>query len=259
VTVVQGLVMGVVQGLTEFLPVSSSGHLAAARSLLGVGLAEDVGFEVAVHSGTLLAVLIYFRRRIVSILVETFSGRGEGRRWLIWLVVGTIPAGVAGLALKNHAAALFNDIQLVGAAWLFTAALLLAAERFSRVKVSVDRMGILRAFGIGLAQAAALVPGISRSGATISIGLLSGVQRRGSVDFAFILSLPSVGGATMLTIPEWVSGTTVFGAAHIAGGIAAGLSGYLAIALMLRVVTGGKLGWFALYCAIIGVVALLLG
>ena len=249
--------MGVVQGLTEFLPVSSSGHLALARHLLGAGIAEDVGFEVAVHTGTLIAVLIYYRKRIISIFTETFSG-GEGRRWLIWLVVGTIPAGIAGLAVKDSVAVLFNDLALVGAAWLFTAALLLTAELFSRVSVPADRMGLARALCIGVAQAVALVPGISRSGATISAGLLSGVQRRGSVEFAFILSLPSVGGATLLTLPEWLNGAAAFGAAHIAGAVAAGVSGYLAIALMLRVVTGGRLGWFALYCGVLGLGVLLL-
>lgn len=255
-TVIQGAIMGVVQGLTEFLPISSSGHLVLARELLHAGIAEDVGFEVAVHAGTLIAVLIFFRAKIASILSESWHGEGEGRRWLLWLFAGTIPAGVIGLALKDNIAVLFNDITLVGVAWLFTAVLLFVSERYSRQVTSAGDMGFLRAVAIGLAQAAALIPGVSRSGSTIGVGMLVGVRKRSAVDFAFILSLPSVGGATMLTIPDWLEGSVSFNAAHVAGGMTAFISGYFAIALMLRVVSGGKLSWFALYCAVIGVVAL---
>jgi len=256
VTVTQGIVMGVVQGLTEFLPISSSGHLALARALLGAGPANDVGFEVAVHAGTLLAVLVYYRVRIVNILSESWSGRGEGRRWLLWLVVGTVPAGVIGILVKDDIAALFNDIKLVGVAWLFTASLLYISERFSRDRVSAGDMGFRRALAIGIAQAAALVPGVSRSGSTIGVGILTGVRRGSAVDFAFILSLPSVGGAIILTIPDWMDGSVAFSAAHFIGALAAMISGYLAIAWMLRIVSGGGLKWFALYCAVLGVIAL---
>lgn len=255
-TLLQGVIMGVVQGLTEFLPVSSSGHLALARVLLGAGIAEDIGFEVVVHAGTLIAVLLYFRARIVTIIRESLSGEGEGRRWLLYLIIGTIPAGIFGIALKDHAAGLFNNIKLVGITWLITALLLFIAARFSREAVSAGRMGFWRAVAIGLAQAAAIIPGLSRSGSTIGVGLLSGVQRKSAVDFAFILSLPSVGGATIITIPGWLEGSTSFGLTHICGGIAAFISGYVAIAIMLKVVSSGKLGWFALYCAVLGLVAL---
>ncbi|NQU04982.1 MAG: undecaprenyl-diphosphate phosphatase [Calditrichaeota bacterium] len=255
-TSLQALIMGIVQGLTEFLPVSSSGHLALARAVLGAGPAEDVGFEVAVHAGTLVAVLIYYRSRILSIVTEAFSGEGEGRNWVLLLVIGTIPAGFFGVFFKDSIAALFNDINLVGFALLFTAALLFSAERFSREKTTAGKMGVWRALTIGIAQAAAIIPGISRSGSTICAGLLTGVERKSVVDFAFILSLPSVGGAIILTIPDWLEGSVSFGVAHIIGGIAAFVSGYIAIALMLKIVSKGKLSWFALYCAILGVVAL---
>jgi len=258
VTVLQGIIMGIVQGLTEFLPISSSGHLALSRVLLGAGPAEDVSFEVAVHAGTLIAVLVYYRAKILTIIAESWSGRGEGRRWLLWLVVGTIPAGAVGIVFKDDVSVLFNNMTLVGVAWLFTAALLFASERFSRDTVTAGSMGFWRAVAIGFAQAAALIPGVSRSGSTIGVGMLTGVKRRSAVDFAFILSLPSVGGATILTIPDWLQGSVGFSAAHLSGGIAALISGYLAIAWMLRIVSGGKLKWFALYCAVLGIVALMI-
>ena len=257
-TITQAVIMGVLQGLTEFLPVSSSGHLALSRELLGAGPAEDVGFEVAVHAGTLLAVLIYYKTRIVTIFTESWRGDGDGRRWLIWLVVGTIPAGIIGILAKDHVAILFNDITLVGIAWLFTALLLFLSERLFHEKTDAGNMGIWRAIAIGFAQAAALIPGISRSGATIGTGLLTGVNRKSAVDFAFILSLPSVGGATLLTIPDWIDQSVGLGPEHLIGALAALVSGYLTITLMLRIVAGGKLHWFAAYCAILGVVALFL-
>ncbi|MBC8465427.1 undecaprenyl-diphosphate phosphatase, partial [bacterium] len=194
-TVTQGIVMGLVQGLTEFLPVSSSGHLAAARSVLGAGLAEDVGFEVAVHLGTLLAVLVFFRKKIISIFSEAFTGEGEGRKWLMLIFIGTIPAGVIGLLAKDHIEILFNSMKLVGVAWIFTAIILFVSERFASERFHVKGMGVWRALGIGFAQAIALIPGISRSGSTVAACMLLGIKKKGAVDFVFIMSLPAVGGA----------------------------------------------------------------
>ncbi len=257
-TPVQGAIMGVVQGLTEFLPVSSSGHLAVARHLLHAGLAEDVGFEVAVHLGTLVAVLIFFRQRIISIFSEALKGGKEGLNWIGYIVIGTIPAGVVGLMFKDQIDELFNDIHLVGIAWIFTAIILFASERFGKPKVAVSQMGYLRAFTIGLAQALAIIPGISRSGSTIAASMATGVKKEGSVDFVFILSLPAIGGAALLTIKDWMDGSAGFGIEHILGGITAAISGYFAIAIMLKVVSGGKLFWFAAYCLVAGVVTVIL-
>jgi len=256
VTPAQGILMGIVQGLTEFLPVSSSGHLALARELLGAGSAEDVGFEVAVHAGTLLAVLIFFRTKIITILSECLSGRGDGWRWIFYLVIGTIPAGVVGLLIRHQVSMLFNNIALVGAAWLFTACLLFISEKYAGERVTVVEMGMWRSLFIGMGQAIALIPGVSRSGSTLGVGLLAGVKREAALEFAFILSLPSVGGATLLTIPEWLDGRTGFSMVHVIGGTAAFISGYIAIAWMLRIVSNGKLIWFAAYCALLGTFAL---
>jgi undecaprenyl-diphosphatase len=258
VTLIQGIWMGIVQGLTEFLPISSSGHLALARELLGAGPAEDVGFEVAVHAGTLLAVLIYYRAKILDIISGCFSGSRDGQRWFLYLVIGTIPAGVAGFLIRDYVAMLFNSVTLVGVAWLFTAVLLFFSEKFASEKVSVVEMGFWRSLIIGVGQAVALIPGVSRSGATLGVGLLAGVKREAALEFAFILSLPSVGGAILLTIPDWIDGKTGFSMAHVAGSLAAFISGYLAIAWMLRIVRGGKLVWFAAYCAILGLLTIVL-
>lgn len=251
--------MGIVQGLTEFLPISSSGHLALARHLLDIGNAEDVGFEVAVHIGTLLAVVIFFWQRIKTILSTALTSGGEGRRWIGYIFVGTIPAGVIGIVFKDQIEVLFNNLVLVGYAWIFTALFLFFSERFGKSKVSVYDMGYLRAFMIGVAQAVAIIPGVSRSGSTIAASMVAGVEKKTAVDYVFILSLPAVGGAALLTIVDWIEGTAGFGIEHITGGIAAGISGYWAIAVFLKVVAGGKLYWFAVYCLILGIAAIVLG
>lgn len=253
--------MGVVQGLTEFLPVSSSGHLALARHLLGAEPAGDVAYEVAVHAGTLLAVLVYYRRKLAQIAGQLAIGGGDGRRYLLYLLIATIPAGAVGLALEDRVNELFNNLRAVGWAWLGTAALLAAAESRARHRpseVEADRMGIGRALAVGIAQALAILPGVSRSGATISTGLISGVSRRAAVEFSFILSLPVVGGAIALTALNWADGAAQLEGAHLAGAAGAAVSGYLAIAAMTRWVIGGKMWGFALYCGVLGMATLVM-
>ncbi len=249
--------MGIVQGLTEFLPVSSSGHLALFRELLNTDAASDAGFEVAVHAGTLLSVLVYFRKKILSIMRELISGMGDGRRLALYIIVGTIPAGVFGLFLKDRIEIFINNTTIVGFALCFTAILLFVGERYAKEIVSSGKMGVGRSIVIGFAQAVAIIPGISRSGATIAVAMLTGVTKASAVDYVFILSLPAVGGATLLTALDWVNGSLSVGAGHFAGAITAAVSGYLAIALILRVVASGKLYWFSLYCLVVGIIVIL--
>jgi len=250
--------MGIVQGLTEFLPVSSSGHLALSRQLLGAGAATDIGFEVAVHAGTLLSVLIYFRKKIISIFQEAISGISDGRRLIWYIFIGSIPAGVVGLLLKDRIEIFINNTILVGIALCVTAVILYIGEKYGREIVSAGKMGVNRSLLIGIAQAVAIIPGISRSGATIAVSILTGVKKSTAVEYVFILSLPAVGGATLLTALDWTNGSVVLGAAHLAGGITAAVSGFFAIALILKIVASGKLYYFAIYCLILGILVIVL-
>ena len=247
--------MGVVQGLTEFLPVSSSGHLALARRLLHAGLAQDLGMEISVHAGTLIACFIYYRRRILSIFSQSIRNEGEGRKWLLWLIIATIPAGVAGLLLESEGAEMFNSMNRIAIGFLVTALVLFLSERLATGRIAAGDMGFWRALLIGIGQAVAIEPSISRSGTTIGAALFTGVEKRSATDFAFILSLPSVGGATLLIFKEWLDGEVVIGLPHILGAVVAGILGYATIALMLSVVSRGRLRWFALYCAALGIVS----
>lgn len=222
-------------------------------------MAEDLGFEVAVHAGSMLAVLVFFRKRISLIIRDILKSKSEGRRWLSYIFVGTIPAGIAGLGFKDNIEILFNSVTAVGIAWLFTALILFFGERYHRETTTAGSMGYMRALFIGIAQAVAIIPGVSRSGSTIAAGMAAGVEKKGVVDFIFILSLPAIGGAALLTLKDWFDGSVVFGIEHLVGGVAAGLSGYGALIFLLKMVLKGKLSWFAFYCAAAGITALIMG
>ncbi|HUU45339.1 MAG TPA: undecaprenyl-diphosphate phosphatase [Acidobacteriota bacterium] len=255
----EAIVLGVVQGATEFLPVSSSGHLVLISHAFG--WADDsIAFEVAVHGGTLAAVLMYFRARLLTLTAAVFT-RGhsaetvrESRRLMVFLVVGSIPAAVVGLALKIQIESAFAAPRLTAAFLIFTGILLLAMHRWSRPRGTLTTA---RTWWIGCAQAVAILPGISRSGATIATGSLLGVPAAKAAEFSFLLSIPAVAGAAMLELPDAVAAGQ-FGLADVVGAVTAGLTGYLALSLVFAALRRGRFVWFGIYCLVIGAAAAIL-
>jgi undecaprenyl-diphosphatase len=245
VTIAQGLGLGVLQGLTEFLPVSSSGHLVLARELLRIK-EPAVEFVVLVHAGSLLAILVYFWRDILSLVTTR-------RRLLVWLGIGSVPAAAVYAVFKDAVEAAFERPLVVGVALLVTGAVLLAAERLASDERSLDEVTWLDGLLVGLAQAAALVPGISRSGMTIGSGLARGLERRAAVSFAFLLGAVAIGGGTVLKCRD-------FGTLAAAGGWAPVVAGFVASAvvslgslvLLTLVVRRKRLAGFAIYCFLVG-------
>jgi len=258
-TLLQAIALGVLQGLTEFLPVSSSGHLALAEHFLAVE-SPGVTFEVLVHFGTALAVIVYFRRRICEILsaVVLWAARREHEasdaRLGLLLLVGTLPAAAVGLLFEKSVESAFDNPVLVSVCLLVTGVVLWATRRVPGR--SREAMGAGGALLVGLAQAAAVLPGISRSGATISTGLALGLARKSAAEFAFLLSLPVILGATAVSVGDAVAAGASSGLALALGTIAAFGSALPAIALLMRVVTAGTLYRFAYYCWGAGIVAL---
>jgi len=257
----QAIILGVVQGLTEFLPVSSSGHLVLGQHLLGLDQPEML-FDVAVHVGTLLAVAAYFWRDLWAML-RGFWGRDEeaerGRR-LIWLVgVGSVPTAVVGVLFRHDFEALFASVTAVGVALLITGCLLMATHFAPPSRREIWRFGAGRAFWVGLAQGLAITPGISRSGSTISVALLLGVERRLAAHYSFLLSLPAILGALLLHLLELAPGQEVAWTPLLLGGAVAGVTGLAALRLLIGVVQRGGLHWFAFYCWALGATALILG
>ena len=260
-TVFQALVLGILQGLSEFLPISSSAHLALAPWILhwrDPGLA----FDVALHFGTLVAVLWYFRAEWVALLlaardivvrrrVET-----ERERRVLFLILATIPGAIAGLAFEKQAESTFRDPRLVATALIVMGILLWAIDRFARRDRGLARMRWSDALLIGIAQMFAIIPGVSRSGSTITAGRALTFEREDAAVFSFLMSMPIIAAAAVLKLPEALREQGL-SAPMIVGVLASALSGWLAIAVLLRVVTRHSYGVFAAYRIILGAAVLI--
>ena len=252
--------LGLVQGLTEFIPVSSSGHLVLAHELFGL---NEVGlsFDVALHGGTLLALVAFFYKDIIGLTKALFAKNEETK--LAWfLAVATIPAVIAGLLLESSAESAFRSSTLVAVNLIVVALFMLAAEKYSqkqKTKTMLKKTKFGQAMGIGFAQALALVPGVSRSGSTITAGLFVGLDRVSATRFAFLLGIPIITGALLKTMlsggmSELQNEAGVF----IVGVLTAFLSGMVAIRFLLKYLSKHSLAVFAYYRIGLGVVVLAL-
>jgi undecaprenyl-diphosphatase len=251
---IQALLLGVIQGLTEFLPVSSSGHLVLGQRLLGL-TEPHLLFDVAVHVGTLTAVVVVFAddlRLMVSSLVPGRDRDGRGRRLLTLVAVGMVPAAIAGLLFRDAFEALYASILAVGLALLATGSLLMLTSMIPRGTRNLKNRGLLTAFFVGVAQAIAIVPGISRSGATISVGLLLGLGRGSAARLSFLLSIPAILGALVLQLADVGAPAARDLMPLMVGAGSAAVTGYLALRLLVGLVQKGRLHWFAFYCWTVG-------
>jgi undecaprenyl-diphosphatase len=249
--------------LTEFLPVSSSGHLVIAQELFPAGISYALAFDVCLHFGTLIAVLLYFRTDLLDMTRALFGRVGPEqeylRRWVWLLALATLPAVAVGLGFAHRIESAFHSLPAVGLALLVTASLLLFACHRLDGKAGPAEVGFGQALVVGLLQAMALVPGISRSGSTITGGLASGMQPHTAARFAFLLSVPAIAGAMVLNVGSVGDLLAVDAGAVVAGTLSAAITGWLAIAVMMRAVELGRLRPFALYCGVLGCATLLLG
>ena len=259
-TLWQGVLLGILQGVTEFLPVSSSGHLALAQMLIPGFEQPGVIFDVLLHAGTGFAV-VWYERHQISEWLQT----AVGRRILGLLLLGTVASSIVALPLRNMAEQAFERPLWVGIALIVTG-LIVAATRFIPGG-SVGESGTTwrQSVLVGLAQGLAIFPGLSRSGVTIAVGLGGGLQRSWAARFSFLLSVPAIAAVTVVEIVETQSGMAAagngFGLAAIAGGLAAGITGYFALQLVIKTVSSNIFHRFAWYCIPLGilVVALVLG
>lgn len=252
----QAILLGIVQGITEFLPVSSSGHLQIAKELLGVELQNNITFDVTLHAATVLSTMVVLWRELWRLVKGCFSRRfNQEQAYVLKVVLSMIPAGVVGVLFADEIEALFSSLWFVGLMLLLTAALLsFAYYAKPRPKQEISYRD---AFIIGIAQAAATMPGLSRSGSTIATGLLLGNEKSSVANFSFIMVIPVILGKMLLDILSGeMASMAVPTPALVSGFLAAFLSGALACKFMIEVVKRGKLIWFALYCAVVGLVCL---
>ena len=266
----QALLLGLVQGLTEFLPVSSSGHLMIVRELLGVDAEGFLDFTVTVHLATVLSTIIVFWKPICRLIAGLFKFKyNDETDYIFKLIVSMIPVAVVGFFFKDKVEALFGDsLTTVAVCLLITAVLLLLSDLFGRRtndSKNTSRNGITywQALLVGLGQACAVAPGLSRSGTTIAVGLLGGVKRNVIAQFSFLMVLVPILGEQLLDILKAVTGEASLGGGLsplclAMGFIAAFLAGLFACKAMVALVKKAKLGWFALYCAIVAVLIFIL-
>ncbi len=256
----QAILLGIIQGLTEFLPVSSSGHIQLGEAVLDVQTTESLSFTVIVHAATVLSTIVVFRADIAAVLGGLVRREAAAWRFAGLVALSMVPAAAAGLFLEEQIEGLFGeDLTLVGICLLVTAALLL----LTTVAPAGQRpLTPLRAALTGLAQAIAILPGISRSGATISTALYLGVDKAEATRFSFLMVIPLILGATALDLKDMAgapAGESLPAEVLLAGFAAAFLAGLFACNAMVGIVRRGKLWTFALYCAVVGVLALVLG
>ncbi|MCF8302281.1 MAG: undecaprenyl-diphosphate phosphatase [Bacteroidales bacterium] len=254
------LILGLVQGLTEFLPVSSSGHLEIGKALLGVNPKESLMFTVLVHGATVLSTIVVFHKDIGILIRQLFKFQwNEDTAYITKLLLSMLPVAVLGLFFKKEVEAFFEgDIVFVGFMLIVTASLL----TFTYLRKSKDRkVGFLDSIVIGIAQALAVLPGISRSGATISTSLMLGVRRELAAKFSFLMVLIPIMGANLKDAFEGnlTASSSVSPLALVVGFLAAFISGLLACKLMIGIVKKGGLIYFAIYCFIIGIIAIIAG
>ena len=267
-TLLQAIVLGLIQGLTEFLPVSSSGHWVLGGVWLGLK-EPHLWFDIVVHAATLLATVLFYRQSLLAMTQQllavlrpdgqTFAARlaeNPEAKLALLIVAGTIPTGLIGVLFKDPLQALFGEPRLAAGMLLVTAGLLVTTRFAKPGHIGVRELKVHHALLIGVIQGMAIVPGISRAGSTIALALLLGVERELAARFSFLLSLPAILGAVVLQLGDDASGHLSAGVLA-SGFVSAAITGVLALALLVPVVKRGKLHWFAAYLVPMGVCGLI--
>lgn len=248
----QAVVLGVVQGIAEFLPISSSGHLVIVDALLREYAGtqaprESITMGIALHFGTLMSILVVYRAELFQLMRDW--------RLMMLIVIATIPVGLVGIALKDYVDRAFSEPILAGAALLVTAAFLMAGRALQKTGGSLSDTSVRQAAIIGLFQAVAIIPGISRSGSTIAAGMACGIKREDAARFSFLIAIPAIGGATVMQLKDLISGEESFDGspqALLLGTLISFVIGVLALRWLIRLVVADRLYLFAVYCIVAG-------
>ena len=270
-TYLSSFLLGLVQGLAEFLPISSSGHLSIAQNLLGLNTEIPEFFDVLLHLGTLVAVFVAYWRDICDMVAELIHGVGDlvhgttprqvppARRLILLIIVGTLPLFIL-LPIHKQVQALSNNMVFIGAALVVTGLLLFACDLVRKGKKTERTATIADVLVVGLGQAIATMPGISRSGMTITTGCFMGFERKFAVRFSFLLSIPAVLGANILSLKDALDAGIIWAEVpmYVVGVITAAVVGYACIRLLRLVAEKGRFGAFAYYCWAVGLLTLLL-
>ena len=259
----EALILGLIQGLTEYLPVSSSGHLAIGAKLFGLSGEENLAFTVAVHVATVLSTLVILWKEIVWLFKGFFKFKwNDEMKYVVNILISMIPVAIVGFLFKDTVEEIFGSGLLVVGICLLVTAALLAFAYFAKPRQK-EKISMLDAFVIGIAQAVAVLPGLSRSGSTIATGLLLGNKKEKLAQFSFLMVIPPILGEALLDVLKMFKGSADAAMNSIGflplavGFITAFVVGCLACKWMINIVKKGKLIWFAVYCAIVGLVSII--
>lgn len=249
------LILGLIQGLTEFLPISSSGHLVLAQELLGVN-PEGLTFEIIVHLGSLLAIFIYFRSKLWSLILSLFTkDKVSHRKEILFLAIATVPAALIGLSFESFIDSVFSSALFTSTMLIVTGFILLSTRLARTGNQEIDAK---RAILIGVAQSLAILPGISRSGSTIAAGMLLKIEPSKAAEFSFLLAIPAIIGATIFKFDDILASDSDMMLAYLAGAIIAFVSSLVAIRLLMSIIRKGRFEFFAYYCFAAGALGLYL-
>lgn len=271
-TIIEAIILGLTQGLAEFLPISSSGHLALLQHFFGINGDNVLVFAVLLHFGTLLSVFAVYYKDIWELVVELFAairdiatGKGFGfyknetRTLGYMIIVATIPTAIIGIALSDVFAAFYTNFIAIGIGLLITGTILFFSERFTSPGIGIAEMKFRHALFVGICQGIAITPGISRSGSTLFSSLISGIKKEAGVKFVFLISIPSILGSVVLEGPKAFAGgmDSNFVLPIVIGVLVAAISGFLAIKMMIAFVCKNKLKYFSYYTWFVGIAVII--
>jgi len=251
-TLFEAIILGTIQGLTEFLPISSSGHLVLGQMILDVKI-QGNEFEVVTHLGTLVSVLCIFWKEILSLILNITDK--NTREYIFYIILGTIPAAIIGFGAKSYISELFDSVQLVSVALMVTGLILFFSQKVKKNSLTIDAN---KALLIGITQAIAIIPGISRSGITICTALALGMSGKNAAKFSFLLAIPVISGAGLLLALDSQSNITLIPLTSlIMAFLSSFIVGYICLKWLLRLLESGKFYFFGYYCFLIGLIVLL--
>lgn len=262
-SILEALILGIIQGLTEFLPVSSSGHLQIGAAILGINSSDNLLFTIIVHGATVLSTIIVFWKEIISIIKGLFKFQlNEETKLVIYIVISMIPVGIVGVFFESQVEQFFDGQVIFVASMLMITGFILLATNYLKAKNATGELSYTNAVIIGFAQAFAVLPGISRSGATIATGLILGVDKEKATRFSFLMVIPPILGATLLKVKELIEQpnlhTDMSNTALAVGFVAALIFGIIACQWMINIVKKGSLVYFAYYCFAVSGITLLI-
>jgi len=261
--ILKAIILGIIQGLTEFLPISSSGHLVLAEHYLNFNK-PNISFEIILHLGSLFAVLLYFRNDIIALLRSLFLFKSKetvhirNRNTIFYILVATVVTGILGIYFEEPLTKAFSSLYVPSVMLIITGFILFISDRIEPKGIKAHELGIRRSILIGLSQAFAILPGISRSGTTITVGIFSGLDREESARFSFLLSIPAILGANIHKLSSILELNSNLWISYLLGTLGAFISGYAVISFLISIVKKQKLRYFSYYCWIVALITLIL-